>query len=180
MTPDNAESNKENVQRYTARPFPAYTYIPGERPHPISSPEGHSYGEPAVDLDVRDTELLRAEFAWGVDLFNHAYYWEAHEAWEGVWNAFGRKGNNADFLKGLIKLAAAGVKLLEKKPIGIQRHTSRSIELLAAIEPADLHSTIQIANRLHTLVREIECVDLEEDQQSLGIVLAIADKSQCS
>ncbi|MER9007639.1 DUF309 domain-containing protein [Mesorhizobium sp. M0862] len=24
-------------------------------------------------------------FRWGIDLFNHGYYWEAHEAWEPLW-----------------------------------------------------------------------------------------------
>ncbi|MET2831203.1 DUF309 domain-containing protein [Mesorhizobium shangrilense] len=26
-------------------------------------------------------------FRWGSDLFNHGYYWEAHEAWEPLWHA---------------------------------------------------------------------------------------------
>ncbi|MER9856292.1 DUF309 domain-containing protein [Mesorhizobium sp. M0098] len=27
-------------------------------------------------------------FRWGIDLFNHGYYyWEAHEAWEPLWHA---------------------------------------------------------------------------------------------
>jgi hypothetical protein len=46
----------------------------------------------------------------GIDLFNFGYWWESHEAWEGLWRACGRRGPAADFLKGLIKLAAAGVK----------------------------------------------------------------------
>ena len=39
----------------------------------------------------------------------------------------------ADFLKGLIKLAAAGVKSLEEKPTGVTRHTDRAMELLSAV-----------------------------------------------
>jgi predicted metal-dependent hydrolase len=64
-----------------------------------------------------------------VDLFNHGYYWEAHEAWEGLWHACGRKGTTADFLKGLIQLAAAGVKHLEGKPDGRKSHARRAAEL---------------------------------------------------
>ena len=36
----------------------------------------------------------------------------------------------ADFLKGLIKLAAAGVKLREGNPRGVKRHAARAGELL--------------------------------------------------
>lgn len=58
------------------------------------------------------------EFAYGVDLFNHGFYWEAHEAWEGLWRASGKAGATAEFLKGLIKLAAAAIKLREGRSAG--------------------------------------------------------------
>jgi hypothetical protein len=41
----------------------------------------------------------------GVDLFNRALYWEAHEAWEHEWMP-DRKGPDAGFYKGLIQVAA--------------------------------------------------------------------------
>jgi predicted metal-dependent hydrolase len=69
----------------------------------------------------------------GIDLFNHGYYWEAHESWEAVWHAAGRKGWHADFLKSLIKLAAALVKAREGKPEGVRRHAQRAADLLSAI-----------------------------------------------
>jgi predicted metal-dependent hydrolase len=65
----------------------------------------------------------------GVDLFNHGFYWEAHEAWEGLWHACGRKGVLADFLKGLIQLAASGVKHREGIPHGVTNHARRAAEL---------------------------------------------------
>ena len=70
---------------------------------------------------------------WGCDLFNHGYYWEAHEAWEGLWHASGQRGVTADFLKGLIKLAAAGVKVREGRPAGVSRHAQRAIELFERV-----------------------------------------------
>ena len=109
----------------TIRPLPPYTHIPGVTPHPISDPAGHSYAEPkllAGLLEREQTELapltwvnlpLHPEFEWAARLFNAGYYWEAHEAWESLWHMAGRVGPLADFLKGLIKLAAAGVKLRE-------------------------------------------------------------------
>jgi predicted metal-dependent hydrolase len=78
-----------------------------------------------------DADNWRASRAFlrGVDLFNHGFYWEAHEAWEGLWHACGRKGAMADFLKGLIQLAAAGVKHREGIPQGVTNHAQRAAEL---------------------------------------------------
>src|SRR6516165_5519584 len=101
-------------------PLPPYTFVPGRTPHPVSDPAGHSFGakpeRPAAPDPARWREC-RA-YLRGLDLFNHGYYWEAHEAWEGLWLAAGRAGTTADFLKGLIKLAAAGVKSREGRPAG--------------------------------------------------------------
>jgi uncharacterized protein len=67
----------------------------------------------------------------GVELFNAGYYWEAHEAWEPLWHAHGRRGVIADVLRALIKLAAAGVKVLEGRPDGVRTHASRAAALFA-------------------------------------------------
>ena len=53
--------------------------------------------------------------------------------WEQLWIKFGRSGRDADFLKGLIKLAAAGVKSREGRPVGIQRHACRAGELFRLV-----------------------------------------------
>jgi predicted metal-dependent hydrolase len=63
-----------------------------------------------------------------VALFNAGYYWEAHEVWEGLWHAHGRRGPTADVLKGLIKLAAAGVKVRQGQPHGVITHARRAAE----------------------------------------------------
>jgi uncharacterized protein len=124
------------------RPFPPYSYVPGKFPHPISDERGHSHTHveppclPPTHGDWQRCEL----YLWGLDLFNHGYYWEAHETWEALWHACGRKGTLADFLKGLIKLAAAGVKAREGLSDGVRRHLLRAAELLEntaeAISPA--------------------------------------------
>lgn len=83
---------------------------------------------PTASLCVDDDSGGNLRFA--VDLFNHGYYWEAHEVWESEWNRAGRQGLWATCLKGLIKLAAAGVKFREKNPEGFRRHCLRALELL--------------------------------------------------
>jgi len=126
------------------RPLPPYSYVPGHAPHPVSNPAGHSYqlhgtspGKvqqgPVAAPDLVSGWRECAEYLFGIDLFNHGFYWEAHETWEQVWIACGRSGREADFLKGLIKLAAAGVKFREGRPIGVQRHASRGFELFRLV-----------------------------------------------
>ena len=41
-------------------------------------------------------------------LFNAGYYWEAHEVWEGLWHAYGRRGATADVLKGADQAGGRG------------------------------------------------------------------------
>lgn len=111
--------------------LPPYAYVPGRYPHPISHPDGHRFGAglalpPGVDPERwQDCRL----YLLGFDLFNRGYYWESHVVWESLWLACGRKGVVADFLKGLIKLAAAGVKALEGTSAGIKSHSGRAVRL---------------------------------------------------
>jgi hypothetical protein len=63
-----------------------------------------------------------SRWLYALDLFNSGFYWEAHEAWECFWNAFGRTTPEAQFVQGLIHLAAACVKVREGKPAGVSRH----------------------------------------------------------
>src|SRR2546426_12089964 len=83
------------VPRYSQRPFPAYRYVPGLHPHPQRDPAGHSYQpKPALNRhapwSIADWRTLD-DWLYGVDLFNHFYFWEAHEAWEGLWAAVERE-----------------------------------------------------------------------------------------
>jgi hypothetical protein len=119
-------------------PFPLYSFVPGLFPHPSADPTGHSYGRVPVlpqPLDPAHWQSSRL-YLYGIDLFNFGYYWEAHEAWEELWQACGRRGLTAIVLKGLIHLAAAGVKVRERRPEGVRSHGLRAAELfrLAADE----------------------------------------------
>jgi hypothetical protein len=101
----------------------------------LSDPRGHSFGTASPRPAPPDPEHWRscAPYLYGLDLFNHGYYWEAHETWEGLWHACGRRGPAADFLKGLIKLAAVGVKVREGKPQGVQSHGRRAALLFQGL-----------------------------------------------
>lgn len=43
----------------------------------------------------------------GIDLFNRAFLWEAHEVWEQVWIGSGKTTIPANHVQGLIQISAA-------------------------------------------------------------------------
>lgn len=137
-------------------PLPPYSFVPGHGlPHPVTDPAGHLYGrEPVAPLAAEElatlpvdavgrrsaiTALLAENPHWlhAVDLFNAGYSWEAHEAWEGFWNVLGRTTPEARLVQGLIRLAAACVKIREGSPEGVKRHTLRARELLGEAVAVD-------------------------------------------
>ncbi len=110
--------------------LPAYIFIPGKNPHP-KKVDGHMEGEqdPIVPpIDAKRPQLNEA-LRYALDLFNHGYYWESHVYFEALWNAHGRQGPISVFLKGMIKLGAAGVKLTLNQPAIAREHKDRAIEL---------------------------------------------------
>jgi predicted metal-dependent hydrolase len=135
---DTASKSSEQVERRRLvpdEPFPPYSYVTGQFPHPLRDPQGHSFGKTPERCPKPDADRWFdcRPYLYGLDLFNYGYYWEAHETWEQVWHAAGRKGPLADFIKGLIKLAAAGVKARERRPEGVRRHARRAAELFSQV-----------------------------------------------
>jgi hypothetical protein len=123
------------VRLVPEEPFPPYTFVPGQSPHPVSDPAGHSFGRTPPLPPRPDPESWQAckPYLYGIDLFNAGYYWESHVEFESLWLACGRRGDVADFIKGLIKLAAAGVKHREGKPAGVKSHSRRAAELFRRV-----------------------------------------------
>lgn len=119
-------------------PFPPYAYTGDPQPHPRNHPQGHSHGIAETTPPRLDGVRWRTsrDYLHGLDLFNHGYYWESHEAWEGLWNAEGRAGPVAEFLKGLIKLGAAGVKVRCGQTAGVRSHGERAREHFARAREA--------------------------------------------
>jgi uncharacterized protein len=130
--------------------FPPYAFVPGLWPHPHSDPAGHRFKvECPSQLDA-DWPTSRA-FLRGIELFDAGYPWEAHEAWESLWHAAGRRGAVADFLKALIQFAVVGVKIREGRLDGAKTHAARAAELLRPLDPVagfDLAALIRHAEAL--------------------------------
>jgi predicted metal-dependent hydrolase len=113
--------------------LPPYAYLPRRFPHPTRDPDGHLHGHTAPPLPPFDPLAWHVcvPYLYGIDLFNHGYYWEAHEAWETVWHACGRQGLTADYLKGLIRLAGAGFKVRLGAVSGRRRLAAGAVRLFA-------------------------------------------------
>ena len=119
-------------------PFPSYIFIPGVNAHPKKE-GGHMEGQldpvsEIIDLNhPEDSKFLR----YSLDLYNHGYFWESHVYFEAIWNAHGRVGSVADFLKGMIKLGAAGVKLQINQANNARLHFLRAKELFESVMKAE-------------------------------------------
>ena len=116
-------------------PFPSYAFVPRQFPPPTRDPAGHGFRrapERPAPPDPNRWSVCRP-YLYGIDLFNYGYYWEAHEVWESLWHACGRTGLTADFLRALIRLAAAGVKAREGTRAGVERHAAAAKTLFQEV-----------------------------------------------
>lgn len=143
--------------------LPDYTYVPGISPHPVSDTRGHAFGaaRPVATGSLRP----------GKELFDYGFYWEAHEVWEAEWLAAGRIGPCAAAIKGLIKLAACGVKCLEQNLAGARRHARRAEELFQ-VDPEQVRQVIsaealeQLKERTREILSHPPLATLEQQQAS--------------
>ena len=124
--------------RYSSRPLPAYRFIPGETPRPSRDPEGHSRNEASASRAPWTPDEWRAleEWLWAVDLFNHGYWWECHEALEGLWHAAGRRTPHARFAQSLVHLSAALLNRRRGHAEASRRQAARAMRGLRAARGA--------------------------------------------
>ncbi|HLG20963.1 MAG TPA: DUF309 domain-containing protein [Bdellovibrionota bacterium] len=120
------------TRRYTNKPFPSYRYLPGRTSHPIRDPKGHAYGKVTTPIHLGASEEAgrHPDFLFGVDLFNAGYYWEAHEAWEGVWKALPPSCEESICLQGLIQVSAGLLKKVVAETEGSRQLISKGLEKL--------------------------------------------------
>ena len=108
------------------RSLPERAFIPGRGAKPALNTERMPY---LAAEHWRDN----AAYLWGVDLFNHGYAWEAHEAWEGLWRAAKHDDTQATFVQGLIQCAAARVKACMGDREAAQRLLGRGLARLSRV-----------------------------------------------
>lgn len=127
-----------SAPRYCDQPFPGYRYVPGCNPHPTAHPAGHSYrspGTPHPAVVWQPAERWRecGDYLFGCDLYNHGYWWEAHEAWEGVWRLCDRGSLQRGLLQGLIQVSAAHLQGSVQRQAGVERLRRSSAEHLRPV-----------------------------------------------
>ncbi len=115
--------------------FPPYRHLPGQTPHPRTHPQGHRFALPSVDLPLTaESWPTHRAYLAGVDLFNNAYWWEAHEAWESPWKVSAPASRH--HLQGLVQLAAALIKWHQGNQRGMDTLARSSRALLAEVAAA--------------------------------------------
>jgi predicted metal-dependent hydrolase len=89
-------------------------------------------------------------YLWGVDLYNHGFGWEAHEAWEGLWRAAKHDDAQATFVQGLIQCAAARVKASMGDEAATQRLLERGLARLSHVQAqqGDRYMGLELARYL--------------------------------
>lgn len=141
------------VRRYSERTFPPYQHQPGRTPHPERDPAGHMYGktQPPPTTFEPDRWQENELYLYGVDLFNHGYWWEAHAQWELLWQVTDRSATASSFLQGLIQVAAAlvqhragraeGARKLARKGVARLRRADRPFMGVDVVAFADAVET---------------------------------------
>ena len=124
--------------------LPRYAHIPGTgTPHPYRDPRGHSHNRksPAPKGVSEDNWAENRSYLMGLDFFNLGFYWEAHDEWERLLKIADAESLVARFLRGLVKLAAAGIKVREESIHGVRRHAASAGEVFADVAAeADVES----------------------------------------
>lgn len=121
--------------RYSEGPFPPYRFVPRLAPHPYRHPQGHSRGRglPIVEAFPPARWRNSDDYLRGIDLYNFAYWWEAHEILEEIWHKVGHTCEQGRFLQGLIQLAA-GLLHRAGGHVGAFRHqVGKGIERLGTV-----------------------------------------------
>jgi hypothetical protein len=127
------------VQRYCDVPLPHWRYVPGRGPHPRhrTGPHLPPLPAPAADAAPFDerTWPRSTAYLYAIDLFNHRYLWEAHEALEGLISELDRGSTTRRFLTGLVQLSAAMLKPAPAQHAGALRLMARALQGLESAPP---------------------------------------------
>jgi hypothetical protein len=153
--------------RYSEKPFPRYRFVPGLTPHPRRHPQGHAYGTVEVPPPSFPTDEWRgnAVYLHGIDLYNFAYWWECHEALEGLWHLTGHQGTEAQFLQGIIQVAAANLKRHMGSLVGSRRLGREAIQRLASVGRREF-----MGLELGPFIRAVNDYHVDEDSPVIPLI----------
>jgi predicted metal-dependent hydrolase len=121
-----------------------------------------------LDLDSLTEIRLSSEdehnLAKGIELFNCGRFWEAHEAWEEIWQ---RHPEDARFfIQALIQLAAAYHQLLRKVHRGFLIHIRRARERLALFP--DIFLGIDVGTLRAAVNQTVGTLDTQKNSEEMN------------
>ena len=154
-------------RRRTTRSLPSYRYVPGLHPHPFRHPDGHMFKERHTFIKSEEWHKDEA-FLFAADLFDHCFWWEAHEAWESCW--LRATGIEKDCIQGLIQLSAD----LLKHHMG---HTKARDRLFYRAQ-VRLQQSFQIGWDVDETINQVHRFFCGEEAPILGASFLKSDKSQ--
>ncbi|MCF6266113.1 MAG: DUF309 domain-containing protein [Desulfuromusa sp.] len=149
------------VPPYTKRPLPGYRHLPFQNAHPFLDAEGHSYGEKLSPPDSFSVENWWncEDYLYSIDLFNHGFWWEAHERLKHVSISAGRESETGQFVQGLIQIAAALLKHFMQEDRGAATLAELGLGNLQKV--AGIYLGIDVA----TLVGQVkDCLKMENSK----------------
>ncbi|GMV99986.1 MAG: hypothetical protein AMXMBFR84_11250 [Candidatus Hydrogenedentota bacterium] len=119
------------------RAFPPYRFVPGLNPHPTGHPRGHSRGAHLTPLPLHPWRDC-IDYLWGIDLYHNGYFWEAHEAWENLWQRTREGSTDRYLLQALIFNSAAQLKAHLGSDRGARIHSKRAMDRIATVKASGI------------------------------------------
>lgn len=101
----------------------------------------------------------------GIDLYNFAFWWECHEALEGLWHLTGHTGTEAQFLQGLIQAAAANLRRHLGSSVGPRRLGQEAVQRLESVPGPSFMGV-----RLAPFIGAIRALHVEGSSASIPLV----------
>jgi len=114
--------------------LPEKRFLPGQGPGKSrKSFHGWKFPECPAFLPITSWEE-NAFYLYGIDLFNHGYFWEAHEVWgESFRAARGLDKTQMLYFQSLVQIAAAFLHLLGKNRKAAQATSQKAVNKLQKI-----------------------------------------------
>jgi len=151
MSPEEPIPFDPDFPRYIpSEAFPEYRHIPGHNLE-LQGRFGHSE-DPITDLPAPAAWRDNTDYLFGVDLFNHAYWYEAHAIWNPLWH--GATGNYRLFINGLALVSDALLLHHQRDLRGLHDQLSTGTGKLTAV--LNDEGDVYMGLNLHLLMRSLD------------------------
>ena len=151
MSPNGPTPFDPDFPRYMPdETFPEYRHVPGTN-REIQGRFGHSE-DAILDLPTPSGWRDNTDYLFGIDLFNYAYWYEAHAIWNPLWHR--ATGNYRLFINGLALVADAMLLHHQRDLRGLRDQMSLGTGNLTAVLNAE--GDVYMGLNLHLLMRSLD------------------------